>query len=48
VDIGSHEELAKRDPLYARLATLQFVEHKDEQAEDPEEPDQVLEGSTGT
>ncbi len=26
VDIGRHEELVRRDPLYARLADLQFVE----------------------
>ncbi|MGI9309053.1 MAG: ABC transporter transmembrane domain-containing protein [Gammaproteobacteria bacterium] len=48
VDIGSHEELAQRDPLYARLAALQFGERKDESADDPQEPDLILEGSTGT
>jgi ATP-binding cassette subfamily B protein len=26
VDVGTHEELVQRDPLYARLAQLQFVE----------------------
>jgi ATP-binding cassette subfamily B protein len=26
VDIGTHDELVQRDPLYARLAELQFVE----------------------
>jgi ATP-binding cassette subfamily B protein len=26
VDVGTHEELVLRDPLYARLAQLQFVE----------------------
>ena len=26
VDIGTHEELIRRDPLYARLAELQFGE----------------------
>jgi ATP-binding cassette, subfamily B, bacterial len=26
VDIGRHEELVRRDSLYARLADLQFVE----------------------
>jgi ATP-binding cassette subfamily B protein len=26
VDIGSHEDLVKRDSLYARLAELQFGE----------------------
>jgi ATP-binding cassette subfamily B protein len=27
VDIGSHAELVQRDPLYARLAKLQFGDH---------------------
>ena len=26
VDVGTHDELVRRDPLYARLAALQFVE----------------------
>ena len=26
VDIGTHDELVRRDPLYARLAELQFGE----------------------
>jgi ATP-binding cassette, subfamily B, bacterial len=26
VDVGTHEELVRREPLYARLAELQFVE----------------------
>ena len=26
VDIGTHDELVQRDPLYARLAELQFVD----------------------
>jgi ATP-binding cassette subfamily B protein len=26
VDMGRHDELVRRDPLYARLADLQFVE----------------------
>ncbi len=30
VDIGSHEELLQRDPLYARLAELQFGEAYDD------------------
>jgi ATP-binding cassette subfamily B protein len=29
VDIGRHDELVKRDPLYARLAELQFGESQD-------------------
>jgi len=34
VDIGTHDELVQRDPLYARLAELQFVESS---AGEPEE-----------
>ena len=26
VDVGTHDELVRREPLYARLAALQFVE----------------------
>ena len=26
MDIGTHDELVRRDPLYARLAELQFGE----------------------
>ncbi len=26
VDVGTHDELVSREPLYARLAELQFVE----------------------
>lgn len=29
VDVGSHDELVRRDPLYARLAELQFGESSD-------------------
>ena len=29
VDTGTHEELVRRDPLYARLAELQFGEPED-------------------
>jgi ATP-binding cassette subfamily B protein len=32
VDTGTHEELVKRDPLYARLAELQFGESRDPEA----------------
>jgi ATP-binding cassette, subfamily B, bacterial len=32
VDIGTHEELVKRDSLYARLANLQFGQHDGAQA----------------
>ena len=32
VDIGTHDELVQRDPLYARLAELQFVEASGEEA----------------
>jgi ATP-binding cassette subfamily B protein len=34
VDVGTHEELVRRDPLYARLAELQFVETPEGGAED--------------
>jgi ATP-binding cassette subfamily B protein len=30
VDVGTHEELVRREPLYARLAELQFVENTTE------------------
>ncbi|MEZ5562236.1 MAG: ABC transporter transmembrane domain-containing protein [Gammaproteobacteria bacterium] len=32
IDIGTHDELVQRDPLYARLAELQFVEGTGEEA----------------
>jgi ATP-binding cassette subfamily B protein len=31
IDVGSHEELVCRDPLYARLAELQFGEAAEKQ-----------------
>jgi ATP-binding cassette subfamily B protein len=33
VDVGTHEELVRRDPLYGRLAELQFVETSEATAE---------------
>lgn len=32
VDVGTHDELVQRDPLYARLAELQFVDASGEEA----------------
>ena len=32
VNVGTHEELVQRDPLYARLAELQFVDTSGEEA----------------
>jgi ATP-binding cassette subfamily B protein len=37
VDIGRHEELVRRDPLYARLAELQFGEAEPADASAPEQ-----------
>jgi ATP-binding cassette subfamily B protein len=31
VDVGTHDELVRREPLYARLAELQFVESQTEE-----------------
>jgi len=37
VDVGTHDELVRREPLYARLAALQFVETNTEESPSPEE-----------
>jgi len=36
VDVGTHDELVRREPLYARLAALQFVETNTEESPSPE------------
>jgi ATP-binding cassette subfamily B protein len=38
VDIGTHEELVKRDPLYARLAELQFGDNRESNLADAQAP----------
>jgi ATP-binding cassette subfamily B protein len=35
IDVGTHEELVRRDPLYARLAELQFVDAPEGAAAEP-------------
>jgi len=47
VDIGSHDDLIRRDPLYARLAELQFGESSEfmSTADDPDGKDMLAEVS---
>jgi ATP-binding cassette subfamily B protein len=35
IDVGTHEELVRRVPLYARLAELQFVDAPEGAAAEP-------------